>query len=535
VLIPWRENDFLKKQLTELGYEVPKTEWSRKPPDTEEKRDESQTGAEGGEQHPPSRQSKGPQQHHSSNRPLRNGAGFGQATAHQLRSSSSRKRTHDEYVEEDSEILRDVLLAREPESDNLMLRPKHFYSQGETRNNRVLGSSQSPSQVQKRNNRNEEQSVSRSGPVVQVYANNGWKPQPTSYGQHQHLPSHDGSHYRMSGALPPTVTRNRLETETNYKNIQQSNQSRFDQPQPLPSRTPPILQPFQTPDNLHRQYPPENSRYNERGYALAHVDGRHAVRPGTYNKQIWRTASRASVMRQPLMFPRASKMSNYARDSGYLSNVDLNVNHSSHNHNNFFHPTTPAAQRHTYQPAVRMPQHTESPFFRRKSDFEVYHMPMRPSTTQLLPERVVPTTRKLRMQPPSPVRQMGYSLNSLSFINSPVNSTHQPIFDHRPRPYSGISHHVEPQYLERSGISRSQQLQSHIHHLRQSSAAQSHKSFTRDDDLKLLSAIRGAKSGTTTNYFRSRPSTSTFAPLVIPFSKNRNEFPLPRAERSVRR
>jgi hypothetical protein len=511
--MPHRENDLLKKQLTALGYKVPKTEWSMKSRVGDDKRKDIKMTVDGGQDNIPSRLSRGAQYHSSSSRTLTGDADFGQANANNGLSSSSRKRTHGEYADQHAEVLPDAPAAHDREIGDLMLPPQILPQQYGERVSHQQYVSKSSSQSHPRSHREETQPNRRFNPEVQAYADDRWFTQPIVGAQLQRSASRDGSQYRMSGALY-TNKRDRHQAEDSHQDMQQSNQNRLYYPQPPPSPEIPLPQFIRRPNSIHRQHVSTEFGHG-RGIALAPMDERYSAPHATESCQPLRTVTRASAMREPLMVPLASRANEYPTDSAYFSNNELRAQHRPNDEYSFFNPTTPTPQRQRQDPISIAPIVRESPFFRRFSSLEDYQIPMRQRGMQVQPERLVSSARNFHMQPASPieVRQMGRSLNALSFINSPFTNMNQPIYDRDDLPYTFRNGHHEHRYSTRLKQPHFQPPQARVRPIRPSSTIPARRTFTRDDDMKLLGAIRGAKSGNVGVY-----------PGVAPFSKNRGNF-----------
>jgi hypothetical protein len=462
--------------------------------------------------------------HSSSSLVIDGGADSGRANAEHRSSSSSRKRRHDQYIEEGFDILPDLPAAYERESREMMPPPQIPSSWCKDKSGGPSYQAPAPPQSRRLSRWSEDQCTRRSGPEVRLYGDGEWKPtQPATRDQRSQCLSRDGSQYRMSGALLPTDDKDQQQKSNSSRNILPPNQSSFNQPQRPLSQSVPFLQPIHRPKAVHQQHTSGDSRYDERDYVLAPGDGRYVNPHVTDNRQPTSTIPRAFTMRQPLVVPPSSRAGRYFTDSGYMSNVDLHARRPPNDDDYFIHAIAPASQRRSFEPVFHTAMQRESPFFRRDPEIQFHQKSKRHNTTQLQPEQLVPDARLFRMQPPSPMGQMGRSLNALSFINSPLTSKNRPIFEREIRPYSGVNHHNEPQYFTRVEESYREQPQSRIHHARHSSAVPSRRSFVRDNDMKLLGAIRGAKSGTT-----------NIVPSVLPFSRNRGAFSSAGIGRSAR-
>jgi hypothetical protein len=484
-----------------------------KRPIGEGKRDEAKTTSNGGQERPSHTPSRGAQHHSSSSRTWTGGAGFGQANTQNRLSSSSRKRTHGEYVDQDSEVLPDAPAAHRQEIDESMPPPQILHQQYKEKHGHRLYFSQSPPQYLPNDHRDEVQPVIRSGHEAQVYADNRWTTQPIDRAQQHRSDSRVGNQYGMSGALH-AIRGEMQQPENNHQNMAQLNRGRLDQPQPPQSPEIPFLRPIRQPNFVDRQHAPAESGHGRRT-ALANMDRRYVAHQATDFRQPLRTISRASTMRQPLMIPPASRASKYPTDSFYFSNSDLRPLLRPSDDYSFFNPTTPTPLRHLRDPIPIVPIERESPFFRRDSSFGVHPTTLRPSEMQLQPEQLVPGARHFHMQPTSPmeVGQKGRSLNALSFMNSPFTNMNKPIYDRDALSHTYKNGPDEFQYSTRFNQPYFQRPQSSVHHTRQSSAVPSRRTFTRDDDMKLLGVIRGAKSGNAGGF-----------PNVVPYSKNRGYF-----------
>jgi hypothetical protein len=512
-----RENDLLKKQLTALGYEVPRTEWSMKPQDENEGHNEPPQNTNGGERSPPSRPSGGTHHRCTSSRTLIDSVNPGCANAGHRSSSSSRKRRHSEYVEDDSDILPDPPAAYQRESGDSMRPPQLLPLLYRDESGRPSHVSQTPSRRHRHSHRSEELFAGKPGSRIRQHGDSG---RAQTYllrheqQQQDRVLSRDGSQYRMSGALPPIDVRGGQQQDKSNRNDLQGSRSRFSQPQRPQSGNVPFNQPIQRSDEVQQQQIPGGSRYVEQEYVLAPLHGRYAAQRTTNNRGPVRTFSQAVPMRQPLMVPPSSRAGKYPTNSGYTSNVNLHTQRAIGDDKYFINDTKPAPRHRAFESVPITPIQRHSPFFKRVPEFHVHRSPMLRNSLQQQPQRFGSDTRHLAMQPPSPIGEMGRSLNALSFINSPLTRTNRPIFEHGIRPYSSINHHNEPLYFTQTERSHSQrQPQSHVHQFRQSSDALSQRTFNRDDDMKLLGAIRGAKSG-----------NSKFVPSAVPYSRVRGVF-----------
>ncbi|KAF2424840.1 hypothetical protein EJ08DRAFT_410775 [Tothia fuscella] len=393
-----RENDLLKKQLTSLGYEVPRTNWSMNAPSGRAKPSEAKVDTTEHGLRQPTDQSRG--NHRSS--------------------SSSRKRTHQDYLGDDAgahqgEVMMPPPLPQQPHQGRQVERHEQIC----------------PEQV--------------------------WQPALTPLRPRREPPlSRRADPYMMSGALPlaKPAARQPLRPESIRHNLSHLIP---------PSRG----QSFLPPRTVIQDFPPYVNRAREPPLP---------------------TVSHSSDPRQHTMIPQ-SRAGHHLTDSGYYSNAALRQPQEQLYIPN---PFTTAADRQIFQAPVEA-----SPFFSRSRN--VIETPLRQQSRRIQAEEIISGARNFRMQPVasrSPVGQVGHSLNSLSFINSPYTNSNHRILDPRARPDTAQQPIYSPQYLSRSNIAQSQQFLRRAPDSRLPSAApQTRRTFTRDDDIRLLNTIRGAKSG----------------------------------------
>lgn len=343
----------------------------------------------------------------------------------------------------------------------------------------------------------------------------------------------------MNGALPPLETNELLPLREPHREAFRQ-PSRLSRIPPPPSRSEPFLQRLQ-----RRNYAPPrreelaDPRYNSRGFAKTHMDARYYPERGDPRLPL-RTISRASYIPQPLGAAPESRSITYPpRDSGYFSNSDIRAQQLFRDEDvSYIEPQTPARAQAAAPPPSGVAQ--ESPFFTRNVTPTAVMRTPALVRTQLQPEQFVSGARHYRMAPASPTEVVGQSLNSLSFINSPYTNRNKPIFSHgasnQLRPFSmahrrGPDHAAEPGYFsrrdelqpveDRAEYSRAG-LTSRLQY-RQASALPSRNGrvFTRDDDMRLLSTIRGAKSGSSAaEYSYGRPVIRKAPPPVVSFARN---------------
>lgn len=340
------------------------------------------------------------------------------------------------------------------------------------------------------------------GPEVRA----GWQSAHQASRSHERLQPQGGDNY-MSGALPAVNPRETARQRDEYDDAAFRRPDRIYGAQPHGDRT------FQLDAAMDERYPAEQVE--------THVP--------------LRTFSQASFIPQRFAAAPESRAVRYPpRDSEYFSNHDLRVQRQPHEENLYYSPATPARPREVLPQVSRISQ--ESPFFTRNAAPPVMRTPLR-DQSRFQPEQLVSRASNYRMAPVPTVDAVGQSLNSLSFINSPYTNENQPIYSHRPpsqpRPFS-VTHRRGPEQAEPGYFARLDEFRNtadnpgtsrNASHLlpRHVPAAPSRngRAFTRDDDIRLLGTIRGAKSGTlAVDHPYGRTVASRSYPPVVPFARN---------------
>jgi hypothetical protein len=473
-----------------------------KPANQQKNRCDSNRATDHAPVHQPTRRIRGAKLHSSSSRTLPSCADSGQAGAQQQSSSSGRKRRHDEYVEDNSDVILRKQTGSAPREGNAMPPPQQAFQQFKERPEQVgwRQAPQTPSHPYIGTDNIRSSVVTEN----QIYAESDWQLAQPPFVNHSR-----GLVFKMSGALTPEHLRDKqpLRQMSNRHSLGHSSKKPRAERLAISPRNISFLQGVkQGPDYANLVQNTRDSRYSQ------HTEDGVPIR----------TESRSSVLKRHLMRPQSRTGAQYCpRESGYLSTTESRQLFLAQPTSQPYYlvPTTSAPSYQHRTPSIAIP----SPFFTRSGEVtDTVATPRQLHSSLTYPERLVGGVRHFHMQPAgSPMGQVGQSLNSLSFINSPYTKSNERVFNDGGggagrrlyvgrRRCSPMQLKAQPQYITHSdnityganinaqNRTQNQQFLRHISpslHSQLGYALPPCRSFTGDDDSKLLSTIRGAKSG----------------------------------------
>ncbi|QDS76470.1 hypothetical protein FKW77_004949 [Venturia effusa] len=471
------ENALLKDQLVGLGYAVPQTEWSMKkpPPEGGAISCNHNNDAPRGEQRPAE----------ASDVPFRNQ--YRQKEVQHLSSSSSRKRTREDYLEGvtdgDFEVLMEAPSQQRRRTRDSMLPPPLPTQHAAQRSlpTRRDHFDDSPSRQYLDSRSNIEVHPHENAPEVQAYQDGAWN---NARRQDMQTPR-PSRPYQPSG--PPLMSGvSGLASGRRGSRIDRQVEGAVSQPRL--TRPPPDPRNGNEVDSHHSM---SQSHSNLLQYQQNHNEQiRNAQTPATRLLPS-RAGSRSSFVRQPLVSVPAHGNIR-APDSGYYSNV--NPHYTSGYEpldENYGHAPSRQAD-HWSRPSF------DSPFFKPHFHGPVQQQesPMRQRGATHQSEQLTSGLRHLRMEPVSqqPQPRTIPSLNALSFIDEPYTSANQPVFSRRSGPFSRNQEEqpYRPAVISRAGFIQDPRIP---HQVRQQSNSIRLPSAMPPSSQQLAHTSKGSRSG----------------------------------------